>query len=153
MSRINYSDEEIYPGQFDLWQANCARSLRGKKGQEELRALRDALLALPDKRLIHGLLVDEEGEMCAMGAYAQYKGLDLQTFDPEDETDAVGIEAGMPALVAWKVVEMNDMELHSRFTPEERYAMMLQWVERQLAQSANGTKPQPDEQKLRRAAI
>lgn len=132
MSRISYSDEEDYPGQFDLWQANCRRSLRGKQGQEELRALRDALLAMPDKRLIHGLLVDEEGAVCAVGAYAKHKGLDLQKFDPEDSTDEVGIEAGMPILVAWKVVEMNDMEL-DHLTPEQRYTKMLEWVERQLS--------------------
>lgn len=41
--RISYSDEEDYSGQFDLWQANCRRSLKGKRGQEELRALRKAL--------------------------------------------------------------------------------------------------------------
>ncbi len=137
MSRISYSEDEDYPGQFNLWQANCRRSLRGKQGQEELRLLRDALLAIPDKRLIHGSLVSEDGEVCAIGAYAKHKGLDLQKFDPEDETDAVGIEAGMPKLVAWKVVEMNDMELGSHVSPEDRYTRMLNWVENQL-EDTNG---------------
>jgi hypothetical protein len=135
MGRISYSDDEDYPGQFELWQANCIRSLRGKHGQEELRVLRAALLTLPDKRLIHGLLIDEEGGVCAVGAYAKHKGLDLQEFDPEDSTDDVGIEAGMPALVAWKVVEMNDMEF-DHLTPEKRYTKMLEWVERQLLPGA-----------------
>lgn len=129
--RISYSDEENWPGQFELWQANCSRSLRGRSGQEELRQLRDALLALSDKRLIHGSLVDADGEVCAIGAYAKHKGLDLQDFDPEDETDEVGIRAGMPSLVAWKVVEMNDMQF-DHLTPEERYKRMLGWVEAQL---------------------
>jgi hypothetical protein len=138
MGRISYSEDEDYPGQFELWQANCERSLRGREGQEELRVLRDALLALPDKRLAHEVLITEDGEdVCAVGAYARHKGLDLQKFDPEDETDAVGIEAGMPELVAWKVVEMNDHELHSRFTPEERYALMLKWVEGKLLPRAD----------------
>ena len=136
MSRISYSEDEDYPGQFELWQANCERSLRGAQGQAELRELRDALLALPEKRLIHGALVDEEGGVCAIGAYASRKGLDLGKFDPEDETDEVGIEAGMPKFVAWKVVEMNDMELHSRFTSEERYTRMLAWVESKLAKES-----------------
>lgn len=134
MSRISYSENEDYPGQFDLWQANCLRSLRGRQGQEELRALREALLSLPDKRLIHGVLVDEEGDVCAVGAYARHKGLDLQTFDPEDATDEVGIAAGMPNLVAWKVVEMNDLNLDSRVTPEQRYTKMLEWIDTQLSQ-------------------
>lgn len=134
MSRISYCDEEDFAGQFELWQANCRRSLQGKRGQEELRLLRDSLLALPKKRLIHGALIDEEnGEVCAIGAYARHKGLDLKKYDPEDETDAVGIEAGMPKLAAWKVVEMNDEQYHSGFTPEQRYEAMLGWVERQLS--------------------
>jgi hypothetical protein len=128
MSRISYSDDEDYPGQFDLWQANCRRSLRGKQGQEELKELRAALLSLPEKRLIHGLLEDEEGGVCAIGAYGKHKGLDISKFDPDDATDEVGIEGGMPALVAWKVVEMNDMEF-DHLTPERRYQKMLAWVE------------------------
>lgn len=133
--RISYSEEENYPGQFELWQANCRRSLRGKSGQKELRALRDALLALPDKRLIHGLLVNEDGEVCAVGAYAKHKGLNLEQFDPRDSTDEVGVKAGMPDLVAWKVVEINDIEF-SHLTPEDRYARVLGWVEEQLSPKA-----------------
>ncbi len=55
--RLNYTEEEDFSGQFELWQANCRRSLRGKLGQRELGELRQALLDLPDKRLIHGSLV------------------------------------------------------------------------------------------------
>lgn len=135
--RISYSDEEDWPGQFELWQANCRRSLHGKHGQEELRALRDALLALPEKRLIYGLLDDEEGGVCAIGAYARHKGVDLSRFDPEDESDEVGIAAGMPSLVAWKVVEMNDVEF-SHLTPEQRYEKMLAWVEREIEHPPQG---------------
>lgn len=43
--RISYSDEEDSPGQFALFQANCRRSLQGKKGQAALRELEAALLA------------------------------------------------------------------------------------------------------------
>ncbi len=129
--RISYSEDENYPGQFGLWQANCIRSLKGKEGQAELMELRAALLAMPEKRLVHGSLEDEEGEVCAVGAYARHKGLDLSTFDPESDTDEVGVAAGMPRLVAWKVVQMNDFELYAE-TPEKRYEKMLKWVESQL---------------------
>jgi len=131
MSRISYSDEEDFPGQFALYQANCERSLRGREGQAQLRELRAALLALPDKRLIHGLLEDEEGGVCAIGAYAKHKGLDLSKFDVDYDTDEVGIAGGMPALVAWKVVEMNDLQW-DYLTPEKRYEKMLAWVESKL---------------------
>lgn len=42
--RISYSDEEDHPGQFELWQANVTRSLKGKNGQRALRELESALL-------------------------------------------------------------------------------------------------------------
>lgn len=160
MSRISYSEDEDYPGQFNLWQANCQRSLRGKVGQRELRELEAALLALPDKRLIHGLLTDDDGGVCAVACYAKHKGLDLSQFDPEYDSDEVGIAAGMPRLVAWKVVELNDIQFDgyyviregpSRyntmggycefvpFTPEQRYEKVLAWVRKQLrAQTPEG---------------
>lgn len=130
--RINYSEEdEDFDGQFELWRANCRRSIKGKKGQAELRALRDALLALPEKRLIHGLLVDDAGGVCAIGAYARSKGIDLTVCDPEEESDEVGVDAGMPPMVAWRVVEMNDIML-DHCTEEGRYIKMLRWIESQL---------------------
>jgi hypothetical protein len=131
--RISYAEDEDFAGQFFLWQANCERSLRGRQGQAELRELREALLALPEKRLIFGKLEDEQGGVCAVGAYAKRKGIDLSKCDVDDETDHVGIKAGMPRLVAWKVVEMNDVEFEN-LTPEERYAKMLAWVESKLTQ-------------------
>ena len=127
--RISYSDDEDYGGQFELWQANCQRSLRGKAGQRELRFLRDALLAMPVKRLIRGAL-EHDGDVCAIACYGRAKGLDLMEFG-EYASAAVGVAGGMPRLVAWKTVEMNDIEL-DRETPEERYRKMLAWVERQL---------------------
>jgi hypothetical protein len=50
MMRISYSEEEDFPGQFGLWQGNCQRALSGKKGQESLRELEAALLAMPSNR-------------------------------------------------------------------------------------------------------
>ena len=154
--RISYSDEEDRPGQFALWDANCRRSIKGQAGQRELRELEAALLALPEKRLIHGLLTDDEGGVCAIACYARHKGVDLSKFDPEYESDEVGIAAGMPRLVAWKVVALNDLELDTvwevaygperrgwglykggipyvrKMTPEERYEKVLAWVRAQF---------------------
>lgn len=154
--RINCADDEDWTGQFALWQANCQRSIKGKAGQRALRDFEAALLALPEKRLLHGLLTDDEGGVCAIGCYARYKGVDLSTFDPEDESDAVGVAAGMPRLVAWQVVALNDIELDTvwetahgplnrheatyrggiplvrEMTPEERYEKVLAWVRARL---------------------
>ena len=141
--RLDYCDEESFPNQFELWEANCQRSLRGKAGQRELRELEAALLALPAKRLVHGVLRTDDGDVCAIGAYGQYKGVDLTEFDPEDESDKVGVAGGMPHLVAWAVVDLNDGylgwyygDVFVRYTPEQRYDKMLAWVRAQLKEAA-----------------
>lgn len=61
MSRFTDGDDEEFPGQFDLYQANLRRALKGKRGQKFLRELREALMALPEPKLI-------EGAMCTVGA-------------------------------------------------------------------------------------
>lgn len=157
--RINCVDDEDYPGQFALWDANCRRSMNGRAGQRALREFEAALLALPTKRLIHGRLTDDEGEVCAIACYAKHKGVDVSKFDPEDESDDVGIAAGMPHLVAWQVVALNDIHLDTvwevaegplqrghgtykggiplirNMTPEERYERVLAWVRARLVAS------------------
>jgi hypothetical protein len=138
--RISYSDEEDFPGQFGLWQGNCQRSLHGKAGQAALRELETALLALPDKRLIAGEF-DNGEDVCAIGALARYKHLTPRA-DPEGEMVEIGEECGMPSLVAWKTVEINDTYFDCRyvdnkrveFTAEERYQGVLNWVRKELAQ-------------------
>ena len=176
MSRINYSeDEEDYPGQYALWQANCRRSIRGAEGQRVMREMEVALLALPSKRLIQNA-VSLSGEVCAVGAYVAAQkakaggsihdaiaALESECGDEEtqryDETDALGIEYGMPRLVAWKLVALNDIEIDSYIyvtaegpnqepyhpayysagvrqrvpvTPEHRYQQVLAWVRSQI---------------------
>lgn len=164
MSRISYSEDEDRPGQFELWQANCQRSLSGRNGQAALAELEAALLALPDKRLVAGEFDDGEN-VCAIGALARFKGITPKA-DPEYEMEEVGVECGMPRMVAWKVVEMNDMQfdfryviaegpsrygqsggysMHVPYTAEERYTLILEWVRKQRA--ANGTAPAAEERK------
>lgn len=153
--RIGYSDEEDYPGQFGLWQGNCQRSLKGKAGQAALRELEAALLALPSKRLIAGEFEDADGEVCSIAALAKHRGIDSGQIEanPEYDMEQVGVELGMPRLVAWKVVEMNDLHFNGKdllfaegpyrwpgeqpyayieVTPEQRYERMLAWVREQL---------------------
>ena len=57
MSRYWDDDyEEDFPNQRALWQANADRALKGKRGRRALRDLREALLALPEPKLIEGAL-------------------------------------------------------------------------------------------------
>lgn len=69
MARFNddWYDGEEFPNQTALWNANIERSIKGKKGQAVLRDLREALLELPQPRLINGYIA-AGNEVCAVGA-------------------------------------------------------------------------------------
>jgi hypothetical protein len=96
----DYYDEEWFPNQGELWHANVKRALAGKRGRKALAEMREALQALPEKRLIAGALctvggveqrakrndphgwyredlarkVKAEGEgVCAIGAYLWFR--------------------------------------------------------------------------------
>jgi hypothetical protein len=101
MSRFeDYDYEEQFPNQGEFWHANVQRALSGKRGKKALSEMREALFALPEKRLIAGALctvggveqrarpndphgwyredlaakVESEGEgVCAIGAYLWFK--------------------------------------------------------------------------------
>ena len=133
MSRINYSDDEEFGGQFALWQANCRRSLRSKRGRAALEELEAALVAMPVKRLIRGA-IEKHGEVCAVGAVIRARGL-LAEVDECELTDEVAEELlGYPRLVAWKLVELNDESL-AHDTPEERYEHVLAYVRKFLGRA------------------
>jgi len=99
MSRFSdYYDDES-PITYEMWEWNLMRALGSPRGQRALTDLRDALNALPEKRLIaralctvgegrrpdenlgHGLparefdeLIEEQGAgVCAVGAFAWYR--------------------------------------------------------------------------------
>lgn len=141
--------DEQFPGQAMLWEANLRRCFSGKAGQAKLRELRDALLALPEKKLIETRLADEQGNVCALGALVVQhhvaRGADredvikqmaesiesddgwVDTWDAEQETLAEAKACGIKAPMAVEVAFMND--LHYKETPEERYTRVLAWIE------------------------
>ena len=112
MSR--YGDDyegDSFPNQSALWQANAERALKGKRGRRALADLRDALLALPEKRLIEGALctvnpdqrrpahgfvradfddlVEHQGQgVCAAGALLWYRRVKAGT-DPAEAFDSL----------------------------------------------------------------
>lgn len=159
MSRTSYSDDEYFPGQFALWRANVNRSLAGARGQAALRDLEAALLALPEKRLIADD-VAKGGEVCAVGALVAHRKVSLgqaredvlkelggeprdeewEDGDEEGETEAIGVEAGIPRLVAWRLVELNDMDLECA-SPEQRYEKVLAWTRRRLTGGQREDRP------------
>jgi hypothetical protein len=61
MSRYNEGEAD-YANAGELWAANVARALAGKRGRRALRELREALNALPEKRLIARAMCTVGGE-------------------------------------------------------------------------------------------
>lgn len=154
MSRVYYSDDEEFPGEFNLQEANTNRSMRGKQGQAVLREMEAALVALPRKRLIQGAVACD-GDVCAVGAVLAVRKATAEGVSVEEATARLGVElgerweqedddtqqrgedAGMPRLVAWRLVALNDVDFGDEYigraiTPEQRYEKVLAWVQEHL---------------------
>jgi hypothetical protein len=58
--------------------------------------------------------------------------------DEEGETEDIGVAAGIPRMVAWRLVALNDMDL-DYCTPETRYEKVLAWTRRNLKSTDAGT--------------
>lgn len=141
MSRSGYGDYDDceYNNSVDLWQQAVTRALLGKRGQAFLRELADALDALPAKRLVKNQF-EVGGEVCALGAIARRRGVDMSDVDPEQEEgywlsrivgDRLGIARSMAAEIMWH----NDeawMPGDRNETPEQRYERMRRWVDEQI---------------------
>ena len=151
MSRSGYTDNDD-PLATGRWRAQVRSAIRGKRGQAFLRELIAALDAMPVKELIADELVTEEGNVCAIGAVFQMRGIDASNVDyrnPEDVAAKVGIASQMVAEIEYE----ND-ECGYRFekkqlpetperpkwapdfrwerideTPEERWQRMRRWAE------------------------
>lgn len=156
MSR--FVGDDYYDPQFDneweLWQANFDRHVNGVKGQQALRDLRDALLALPDRKLISGRLADEHGCVCTVGALALHRRVlqgerpedvlehlaamipqdlvDYDSWECEERTARVGESIGLKRMMAVALAGKNDDWYADDKTPEQRFERVLRWVESKI---------------------
>ena len=126
MSRSGYSDD---CGGWDLicWRGAVKSALKGKRGQAFLVELRDAMDAMPDKRLIADSL-QAEGEFCTIGVIGAKRGIDMAALDPDDR-EAVGEAFGISPAMASEIVFMNDEGSWQAETPEQRWQRMRTWVD------------------------
>lgn len=122
MSRSGYSDDCEH---VELWRTAVDRATFGQRGQAFLRKLRDALDAMPVKRLITDTLANEQGDVCAIGAVDP-----AASVDPDDRY-AVAAHFNIAPALAAEIAYMND-ELYYRETPEQRWASMRVWVDKQI---------------------
>ena len=138
MSRSGYVDDYDDAGLLNLYRGTVARAIRGRRGQAFLREMAAALDAMPVKELVADEVVRDSQHVCAMGAVALARGLDVSRLEVEDG-DAVGNTFGIARALACEIAYEND-ECGDRFrdgklhaeTPEERWQRMRKWVSEHL---------------------
>lgn len=162
--RIRFNEDENFNNQAILWEANQERSLKSKRGQQALRRLEAALLALPEPKLVADEIKTADGLVCALGALAISEGyqgsMDLPQPPAEDASDeewdkwnahaddeygdsaiedamlALAKSLDVPKLVAVAIIYEND-DSYGTQTPEARYSKVLKWTQSWLAKDCS----------------
>lgn len=125
---------------YGRWERNMKVVFKSKKGKKFLQEMKEALEAMPVKKLIYGSLCEyrinenEEPEVvaCAIGVYAISKGMNYNHLldDPEDawSTVEIGQSFGMTQTLAWAIGYTNDSNYHYLETEEQRWQRVYNWV-------------------------
>lgn len=124
MNRSGYSDD--YDG-WDLirYRGAVNSAIRGKRGQQLLRELADALDAMPNRRLIAGEL-EADGEYCALGIVGCKRGLAMAGIDAYDSKE-VAKTFNVAEALAREIMFVNDEWLRHG-TAEQRWSTVREWV-------------------------
>lgn len=126
MSRSGYSDDG---SGWDLirWRGQVASATRGQRGQRLLRDLLDALESMPEKRLHAGVFDDGKGCVCALGAVARLRGVDVAEIEPDRHCgDLIAPLLDIAYPLAAEVMFVNDEG--SAMTPEARWVEVYGWA-------------------------
>lgn len=150
----NYDDYREWPMlDYGRWEHNIRQTLKGKRGQRALAEFEAALLAMPIQNLLHGRICEIEVHdpgfgwtlkvpaFCAVGLYAHHKGQSAESLEAvgdvgEQDTAAIGEDAGMSFTMAWHLGELNDEHWHDGMTGGERWHAALDWVRMERAKEA-----------------
>ncbi len=134
MSRSGYDYDG--DGNINLYRGSVERALRGKRGQAFLREMVTALDAMPIKALVADEIVRDSEHVCAMGAVALARGLDVSSLDAEDGA-AVGRTLGIAESMAREIAFENDDDFGGgRETPAARWTRMRAWAVAHLRSGA-----------------
>ncbi|HMF28265.1 MAG TPA: hypothetical protein VKE42_05800 [Candidatus Cybelea sp.] len=131
MSRSGYSDD--YDTPIELYRQAVENAILGKRGQALLRRLRDALDAMPVKRLITDAIKDEHGDVCALGALDPTAPNPI--YDDYEAPEKLAKHFNIAPALAAEIVYMNDEYDDWRTpdeTPEQRWTRMREWVRKQI---------------------
>lgn len=141
-----------------LYRGRVASATRGRRGQRFFRELLAALEAMPVKELqaatfdegpITGGDVVVDGGVCALGALARAKSIDITDADPDDDqvAEELAVKFDIADCLSREVIWAND-EWDSgyrrvrdytgeylgfrRDTPAERWHRMHEWVAKKI---------------------
>lgn len=129
MNRSGYTDD-CDEDDADEWRRMVDAAIHSPEGQAFLRELAAALDALPDKWLINGSFVNDDGDCCAIGVVCKARGIDTAGMN-DDGMECVAERLGVPWPLAAEIVNEND---DCRETPETRWQRMRRWVDRHITQ-------------------
>jgi hypothetical protein len=136
MSRSGYSEDcDWDANESYLYRANVDRAIAGKRGQAFLKEMLAVLNAMPEKRLAAETII-KNGEVCAMGAVARARGIDVSDIDPEDDyyhAQELSKRLGIASQLVREIAFENDGDfLWKSETPEERFVRVRRWVESKI---------------------
>lgn len=118
--------------------------MQGKRGQAFLSELLEALDALPKHELAAHSFA-RNGEICALGAVAVKRHIDVSAFEPgegedswddEVDRDELGAAFGIAGSMAAEIMYENDEGAYDSETPAERWIRVRKWVERNIGSTA-----------------
>ena len=134
MGRANYSDDGEY---LELWRGAVDRAIYGKRGQEFLRDMLVALDSLPEKVLIAEDIVNEHGDLCALGAVARHRRINAVELDPEDH-ETLSVTFKISRAMVQEIEYVND-EYWPEATPQQRFAIVREWVTKKIRSASAAT--------------
>ena len=113
MSRSGLTEDDGYDDNnwAVMYRGHVASATRGKRGQRFYRELLAALDAMPKQELYAEVFDSSaDGSVCALGALARYKGIDVKDADPEDSEIAseLAIKLDVHSCLTREVIWMND---------------------------------------------
>lgn len=135
MSRSGYVDDWDDNNSINLYRGTVTRALRGKRGQAFLLEMLLALDAMPVKELVAEAIVRDSEHVCAMGAVAVARRLDVSAIDMEDGGE-VGAVFGIARAMACEIAYENDECGRPKETPAERWTRMRAWVASEIRTEA-----------------
>lgn len=115
---------------YGRYRGAVAGAIRGKRGQAFLKEMVAALDAMDDKRLCTSSLLAQSGDVCALGAVARSRGMDIPAVDWPPIYE-YGPLFGIAEALADEVIYW-DHEVYGRCTQDERWLRMRAWAQKHI---------------------